>query len=486
LGASSNNSGLKLHIVEPIFQPWRQNVLNKQDEIVLNFIQELCGDIQAQYSIDPKEFENYNIKRGLRNSDGTGVFAGVTSIGSVQGYQVIDGEPCPVDGKLIYRGIDINDIIRSHMSVGTFGYEEVAYLLIFGKLPTEQQLKQYNSMLSAARKLPEGFTEDAILKTPGIDIMNKLARCILTLYTFDSKADDTSIGNVVRQSIELIGRVPIIVANCYAAKRHYFDGDSLFIHVPQEDISMSENFLHLLRKDNQYTMEEALLLDLMFILHAEHGGGNNSAFACRVLSSTGTDTYAALAGAVGSLKGPLHGGANVKVMEMFANIKEKVADLKDKDEIYAYLCKILDKKANDGSGKIYGLGHAVYTKSDPRALLLKQYVRKLVEEKLLSDNLELMEDFALMEIIEEQGIRALHERLHAQKIICANIDMYSGLIYRQLGIPQELYTPLFACARMAGWCAHRIEELVSGDRIIRPAYRAVTLKASYIPLEKRS
>ena len=458
--------------------------MNKQDEIVLGFINELCGDIQAQYKIDPKEFKNYNIKRGLRNSDGTGVFAGVTGIGSVQGYRIIDGEPAPMEGTLYYRGIYIQDIIRFHLDLGTFGYEEVAYLLIFGKLPTKQQLIEYNSMLSAARKLPENFTEDTILKAPGIDIMNKLSRCILTLYTFDAAADDTSVENVVRQSIELIGRVPVIIANCYAAKRHYFGGDSLFIHVPQEDLSMAENFLHILRKDNQYTQEEARLLDLMLILHAEHGGGNNSAFTCRVLSSTGTDTYAALAAAVGSLKGPLHGGANVKVMEMFTNIRENLSDVKDKDEIYAHLCKILDKQANDGSGKIYGLGHAVYTQSDPRAVLLKQYVREMAKDS--SKNRELVEDFALMEIIEEQGIRALGDRLHSRKVICANIDMYSGLVYRMLGIPEELYTPLFACARIAGWCAHRIEEIVSGGRIIRPAYRAVNRKASYIPPAERS
>ncbi|MDR2519029.1 MAG: citrate synthase [Spirochaetaceae bacterium] len=458
--------------------------MNRQDEIVLGFIKELCADIHAQYTIDPKEFENYNIKRGLRNSDGTGVFAGVTSIGSVQGYQVVDGEPAPIEGKLYYRGIDMRDIIKAHGNSGTFGYEEVAYLLIFGKLPAKEQLVNYNSMLSAARKLPEGFTEDTILKAPGIDIMNKLSRCILTLYTFDAVADDTSIENVVRQSIELIGRVPVIIANCYAAKRHYFDRDSLLIHVPQEDLSMAENFLHILRRNNQYTQDEARLLDLMLILHAEHGGGNNSAFACRVLSSTGTDTYAALAAAVGSLKGPLHGGANVKVMEMFEDIRRNVRDPKDKDEIYQYLCRILDKKANDRSGKIYGLGHAVYTCSDPRAVLLKRYVRQMAQDSKVSA--EFIEAFAFMEAVEEQGLRALGGRLGARKIMCANVDMYSGLVYQTLGIPEELYTPLFAAARMAGWCAHRLEELVSGDRIIRPAYRAVTQKEAYIPLASRS
>ncbi|MDR2394986.1 MAG: citrate synthase [Treponema sp.] len=464
-------------------------MINKQDELVLRYIKELGGDIRSHYTIDPEEFDHYTIKRGLRNSDGTGVFAGVTRIGSVQGYTVTDGEPVPIEGKLYYRGIDITDIITAHGAAGTFGYEEVAYLLLFGKLPTKNQLDHYNRMLSAARKLPEGFTEDTILTLPGADIMNKLARCILTLYTFDAAADDISVENVIRQSIELIGRVPVIIVNSYAAKRHYFDRESLFIHVPQGELSLAENFLHMLRKDNHYTQAEARLLDFMLILHAEHGGGNNSAFSCRTLSSTGTDTYAALSAAVGSLKGPLHGGANIKVMEMFTHIREHVSDIRDNDEIYTYLSKMLDKKVFDGSGKIYGLGHAVYTKSDPRTLLLKAFVRQMVKEQALpgvaGSVAALAEDFALMEIVEVQGIRALQSRLKDHKVICANVDMYSGLVYRMLGIPDELFTPLFAAARMAGWCAHRIEELVSGDRIIRPAYRVVTQRTPYVPLQDR-
>jgi citrate synthase len=475
-------------------------MINKQDEIVLSYIKELGGDIRAHYTIDPEEFAHYTIKRGLRNSDGTGVFAGVTKIGSVQGYTVSDGEPVPMEGKLYYRGIDLIDIIRAHGEARTFGYEEVAYLLLFGKLPTKKQLDLYNRMLSTARKLPEGFTEDTILSLPGADIMNKLTRCILTLYIFDAAADDTSVENVIRQSIELIGRVPVIIANSYAAKRHYFDRESLFIHVPQEALSLAENFLHMLRKDNRYTQAEARLLDFMLILHAEHGGGNNSTFACRTLSSTGTDTYAALAAAIGSLKGPRHGGANMKVVEMFTHIREHVSDTQDPDEVYAYLGKILEKKAFDRSGKIYGLGHAVYTKSDPRTVLLKAFVRHLVQEQALPGSAEanikanavdkralaaLAEDFALMGIIEEQGIRALQNRLKDRKVICANVDMYSGLVYRMLGIPDELFTPIFAAARMAGWCAHRIEEILSGDRIIRPAYRVVTQSTPYVSLEDR-
>jgi citrate synthase len=450
----------------------------KQHEIVSEYVRELCDDIRGQYAIAPAEFGHGNIKRGLRNSDGTGVYAGVTSIGSVQGYVVQDSNPLPMTGRLYYRGIDIMDIANAQAQGEALGYEEVAYLLLFGKLPTAAQLAKYNSMLSAARQLPDNFTEDTILKAPGSNIMNKLARCVLTLYSYDPAPDDTSIENVVRQSIELIGRTPVIIAHCYAAKRHYFDKESLFIHVPQEGLSLAGNFLHLLRRDNRFTHEEARVLDLMLILHAEHGGGNNSTFACRVLSSTNTDTYAALAASLGSLKGPLHGGANVKVMEMFRNIRDHVSDLRDSDEVYAYLLNILDKKANDGSGKIYGLGHAVYTESDPRAIILKQYVRNMSVHKGLT------EDFILMETIEAQGIRALSERA-SHKVMCANVDMYSGLVYQMLGIPEELYTPLFAAARMAGWCAHRIEELVSGGRIIRPAYRAVNHKTPYIPLAER-
>ncbi|MDR2398581.1 MAG: citrate synthase [Spirochaetaceae bacterium] len=470
-------------------------MIDKQDEILRGYITELGADIRSHYTIDPEEFAHYTIKRGLRNSDGTGVFAGVTRIGSVQGYMVSDGEPAPMEGKLYYRGIDLMDIVQAHRSAGTFGYEEVAYLLLFGELPTQRQLELYNRMLSAARKLPEGFTEDAILSLPGADIMNKLTRCILTLYSFDSRSDDTSVENVIRQSIELIGRVPVIIANAYAAKRHYFDGESLFIHVPQESLSLAENFLHILRKDNRYTQAEARLLDFMLIIHAEHGGGNNSAFACRTLSSTGTDTYAALSAAIGSLKGPLHGGANMKVMEMFTHIREQVSDMRDADAVYAYLERILNKEVFDRSGKLYGLGHAVYTKSDPRTVLLKQFVHSLVEETASfpaegrgvgnQPLTALGEDFALMQIIEEQGIRALQKRLHNRKVICANVDMYSGLVYRTLGIPEELFTPIFAAARMAGWCAHRMEELISGERIIRPAYRAVTQRTPYVSLHLR-
>ena len=443
------------------------------------YVPELYEEMRSHYAIDPRQFDHYNIKRGLRNADGTGVLAGVTGIGSVQGYQMVDGEPEPMPGKLYYRGYNVADIVDHHMKTGTFGFEEVIYLLLLGHMPSKEELAYFDTALSAARKLPAGFTEDMILKSTSINVMNKLSRCVLALYSFDENPDDTSIENLLRQSVELIGRFPVIVANAYAAKRHYYDGDSLFIHVPDERLSIAENFLSILRQNRKYTQLEARILDMMLIIHAEHGGGNNSAFTCRVLSSTGTDTYGAIAGSVNSLKGPLHGGANAKVMEMYRNIQENVSDPCNENEIYAYMQKILDKKANDGSGKIYGLGHAVYTISDPRTEILKKYARELFERK------GRLAEFALMERIEEQGLRALRDRLGDRKKVCANVDMYSGLIYQLLGIPEELYTPLFAIARIAGWCAHRIEEVMTGGRIIRPAYRSIVQKQQYVPIEER-
>ena len=460
--------------------------LNREGEAMQNmteqsayYVPELIEGMKASYAIDPRQFNHYNIKRGLRNADGTGVLAGVTGIGSVQGYQMVDGEPEPVPGKLFYRGYDVQDIVHAHMAEGTFGFEEVIYLLLLGHLPSKEELEHFDTALSAARKLPRGFIEDMILKAPSANIMNKLSRCVLALYSFDENPDDISMENLLRQSVELIGRFPIIVANAYAAKKHYFDGGSLFIHMPDESLSVAENFLSILRPNRKFTKLEAHILDMMLVIHAEHGGGNNSAFTCRVLSSTGTDTYGAIAGAVNSLKGPLHGGANAKVMEMYRNVRENVHDECNENEIYQYMKKILDRQANDGSGKIYGLGHAVYTVSDPRTEILKEYARELFERK------GRLADFKLMENIERQGLKALSERVGDRKQVCANVDMYSGLIYQMLGIPEELYTPLFAIARIAGWCAHRIEEVYTGGRIIRPAYRSVVTKQKYVTMENR-
>lgn len=448
-------------------------------DILDGYVGNLCDGIRQAYSINPEHYKNYSIKRGLRNEDGTGVMAGVTTIGSVQGYYMRDNERVPIPGSLFYRGINMEELIEQNAAAETFGYEEVAYLLLMGRLPNEEQFRQFDAVLSKARILPKNFTEDMIFKAPSRDIMNKLSRSVLALYSYDDNPDDTSIENIMRQSIELIGRFPVIVANAYAVKRHHFDGKSLVIHIPKEDLSVSENFLRMLRRDKKYTAQEARLLDSMLIIHAEHGGGNNSAFACRVLSSTGTDTYSAISAAVNSLKGPLHGGANARVMAMFQDIREHIRDVRDDEEIATYLGKILDGKAGDGSKKIYGLGHAVYTLSDPRAVTLKRYSKALAADKGYGD------EFQLMERIERLGIPMIMERKGLDVPICANVDMYSGLVYTMLGIPEDLYTPLFAIARIAGWCAHRIEEVLTCGKIIRPAYKAAFNEEEYIPREAR-
>ncbi len=449
------------------------------NDVLNGYVRALCGDIKEAYAIEPEQYRGYAMKRGLRNDDGTGVMAGVTRIGSVQGYYIEDGERIPRDGKLYYRGIDVEGLIEETVKEGGFGYEEVAYLLLMGKLPNREQFERFDTILSNSRHLPAGFTEDMILKAPSRNVMNKLSRSVMALYSYDSNPEDTSVMNLVRQSIQLIGRFPVIVANAYAAKRHYFDGKSLYLHVPRENLSVSENFLRMLRKDKSYTQEESHLLDLMLILHAEHGGGNNSAFTCRVLTSTGTDTYSAISGAVNSLKGPLHGGANAKVMEMFRDICDNVRDINDEEEISAYLSKILDGTVGDGSKKIYGLGHAVYTISDPRALILKKYARDMADKKGYSDM------FRLMESVERIGIPMIMDQKGMRVPICANVDMYSGLVYKMLGIPEDLFTPLFAIARISGWCAHRIEESITCNRIIRPAYRAAFEMQEYVPIDDR-
>ena len=443
------------------------------------YISNLCCDIQRVYEIDKREYQNHAIKKGLRNEDGTGVLAGVTGIGSVQGYYMQDGGKVPVPGKLYYRGIDVEDIVNAHAEADTFGFEESCYLLLMGRLPDRRQLELFDSVLSRARQLPRDFTEDMILKAPSVNVMNKLSRSVLALYSYDENPDDTSVENIMRQSIELIGRFPVIVANAFAVKRHHFDGDSLYLHVPQESLSVSQNFLRMIREDRKYTAEEAHMLDLMLILHAEHGGGNNSAFTCRVLSSTGTDTYSAVSAAVNALKGPLHGGANAKVMEMFRGLCENVRDYRDDDEVSAYLERLMDGTAGDGSKKIYGLGHAVYTVSDPRTETIKKYAAGL------ADKTGYGELFQLLQTIERLGIPMITARKKLTVPICANVDLYSGLVYRMLGIPEELFTPLFAIARIAGWCAHRLEEVMTCGKIMRPAYRAAFEPRQYLPLEER-
>ena len=446
---------------------------------ITEYVKEKQSEMQAQYVIKPRYLDDINLKRGLRNSDGTGVLVGVTNIGSVQGYYVEDGERMPQEGKLYYRGINMEDIVRAHGEDGTLGYDEVAYLLLIGKLPNKEELAEFSKMLSGSRELPAGFFEDVIMKAPSRDIMNKLGESVLALYSYDEAPDDISLSNMLRQSIELIARFPTIVAHAYAVKQHYFDGDSLYIHNPNPELSVSEDFLRMLRHDKSYTEKEAQLLDMLLMIQAEHGGGNNSAFVCRTLSSSGTDTYSVIAGAVGSLKGPLHGGANAKVMEMFGYVKENVRDWDDEDEITAYLKKILRREAGDRSGKIYGVGHAVYTISDPRAKLIKEYAAEVAAEKGCLD------EFRLLEKIEKCGVPAVMEEKNLLLPICANVDLYTGMVYKMLGIPEELCTPLFAIARIAGWCAHRMEEAETGGRLIRPAYRAAMRRVPYVPMSER-
>ena len=449
---------------------------NEDKEIAKGFIESLCGEYRRHNYIDPAFYETYNVKRGLRNADGTGVMAGVTQIGNVLGYYVQDGERVPMPGKLVYRGIDVEELIDGFMSEGRFGFEETAYLLLMGSLPTRGQLSAFQQLLSDHRSLPRMFTEDMILKAPSPDVMNKLARSVLALYSYDDDPDDMSLPNQLRQAVQLIARVPVIVAHAFAVKRHYYDNESLYLHRPQEGLSVAENFLYSVRHDNRYTDQEAKLLDLCLVLHAEHGGGNNSAFACRVLSSSGTDTYSAIAAAVGSLKGPRHGGANKKVMEMFSHIQENVHDWKDDDEVRAYLGALLRKEAGDRSGLIYGMGHAIYTLSDPRAVILKRFAKKLAATKGMLD------EFELYESVERLTPEVLLSVKGEDKVVCANVDLFSGMVYKMMGIPQELYTPLFAVARMVGWCAHRIEEVYQpGNRIIRPAYKAVAPMRTFIP-----
>ena len=444
------------------------------------FLDSVCGEYREHNRIDPADYERFNVKRGLRNADGTGVMAGVTQIGNVLGYYVQDGERVPAPGKLIYRGIDVEELVDGFVSEDRFGFEETAYLLLFGQLPTRERLDAFRRLLGENHTLPPMFTEDMILKAPSPDVMNKLARAVLALYSYDETPDDMSLPNQLRQAVQLIARVPTIVAHAFAVKRHYYDNESLYIHRPQPELGVAENFLYSVRHDNQFTQQEARLLDLCLVLHAEHGGGNNSAFACRVLSSSGTDIYSAIAAAVGSLKGPRHGGANKKVMEMFSHIEGEVADWRDEGEVAAYLEKLLRRQAGDRSGLIYGMGHAIYTLSDPRAVLLKQFARRVAEKKGMLD------EFELFELVERLTPDIFHRVTGQEKVICANVDFYSGLVYKMMGIPPELYTPLFAVARVVGWCAHRIEEVfASSGRIIRPAYKAVCPDRPYTPLDQR-
>lgn len=443
------------------------------------YLNKLGKKIAHRNKIDPALYTKYHVKRGLRNSDESGVLVGLTEIGDVHGYIFDEGERIPDEGRLLYRGVNINDIVSNIISENRNGYEETAYFLIFGEFPNSSELEEFNGLLDAYRDLPDGFAEDMIMRAPSRDIMNKLARSVLVSYSYDSNADDISIANVTRQCLELIARLPTMAAYGFQAKSHYHDGKSLYIHRPKPGIGTAGNLLHLIRPDSQYTELEKQVLDLALILHAEHGGGNNSTFTNHVVTSTNTDTYASISAALCSMKGPRHGGANKKALRMMDNIMENVGDWNDEDEIIDYLGKILRKEVFDKAGLVYGYGHAIYTKSDPRAVLLKQKARELAAEKGME------KEFNMYMNVEKLTAKALFKEREFEKVISANVDFYSGFVYRMLNIPTALYTPIFAIARMAGWSAHRIEEIVSGGRIIRPAYKNVSKKIPYTPISDR-
>ena len=449
-------------------------------KITDKMIEKLSSRAVLNDPINPDLYEKYDVKRGLRNANGTGVLVGLTRIGDVVGYEIgANGEKIPVPGRLMYRGYDVIDLVKDAESHDDYCYEQCAYLLLMGELPTKEELQNFRDFLGNVRSLPPNFTEDMIMKAPSQDIMNKLARGVLASYSYDDNPEDRSVPNIMRQCIELISRFSTLAAYGYQARRRYYENQSMFIHNPISTLSTAENFLHLIRPDGKYTKLEAQVLDLALIIHAEHGGGNNSSLTVHVVSSADTDTYSAIAAAVGSLKGRRHGGANIRVVEMMDEIKENVKDWSSEKEIRDYLYKIAKKQAFDKTGLIYGMGHAVYTISDPRALLLREKAKQLAEEK------GCLEEFNLYRTIEQVAPEILMEVHHSDKRICANVDLYSGFVYSMLNIPRELFTPIFAISRIAGWSAHRIEEIVAGGRIYRPAYKNVCEERKYIPIDDR-
>jgi citrate synthase len=439
----------------------------------------LVEELVNHNKINTEDFTRFGVKRGLRNSDGTGVMAGLTKISSVDGYYIDDGERVPKEGHLYFRGVDMADIVANCKEENRFGFEEVAWLLIFGSLPTERQLTKFREILSACRNLPEDFIEDMIMKAPSPDIMNKITRSVLALYSYDSNPDDLSIENVIRQSIQIIAQIPVIMSYAYQVKRRHYYKKSMYIHPTKDNQSTAEAVLRSMRSNKTFTDEEAKLLDLCLIVHAEHGGGNNSTFATRVLTSSGTDTYAAYAAGIGALKGPKHGGANIKVSEMIRCIENGVSDITNEGQVADFIEKIILKQEGDRSGLVYGMGHAVYTLSDPRAVVLKEEARRFAEKTGYE------EKFRLIETVERLTPEIFLKVKGNKKPMCANVDMYSGLIYEMLQIPEDIYTPLFTTARIAGWSAHRLEELMTGGRIIRPAYKSVATKRRYIKLDER-
>ncbi len=442
-------------------------------------ITELCKELSEYSTFDPKLYEKFQVKRGLRNSDGTGVVAGITNICNVHGYILNEGEVEPIPGQLIYRGYSINDLVENVEAEDRFGYEETSFLLLFGHLPTKKELDTFSTYLSLKRDLPNGFVEDMILKAPSKNIMNKLARSVLALYSYDDECENKELENEMRTAISLIAKLPVIMANAYQVKRRVYDNSSMIMHPINYEENTAQCILSLLRPDRQYTKDEAQMLDRLLMLQAEHGGGNNSSFTCRVLTSSGTDPYSAYSSAICSLKGPRHGGANLQVIHMLDDFKANIKHWDNEGEVADYMRRTIRKETNDGSGLIYGMGHAVYTISDPRAVILKKKAFELAKGK------EIEAEFRLLETVERLTPEIFFEIKGSTKAMCANVDMYSGLVYRMLGIPDELFTPLFAVARMSGWAAHRMEEILTGGRIIRPAYKSIAKERSYVKLEER-
>ena len=429
--------------------------------------------------IDTEFFTRYDVKRGLRDLNGKGVLAGLTNISDVRATKIVDGVAVPDHGNLFYRGYNVKDLVTGIAKDNRFGFEEVTYLLLFNKLPNQKELKDFSALLSYYRSLPTSFVRDIIMKAPSKDMMNTLARSVLTLYSYDDYADDTSLPNVLRQCLQLISLFPMLSIYGYQAYSHYHDGNSLYIHQPVPELSMAENILHILRPDSKYTELEAKILDIALILHMEHGGGNNSSFTTRVVTSSLSDTYSVMAAAIGSLKGPRHGGANIKVVQMFDDMMQSVPDCTDEEAVKSYLKKLLHKEAFDHSGLIYGVGHAVYSKSDPRAVILKKFVKSLSIEKGLQD------EFALYSMVEQLAPQVIEEERQMYKGVSINVDFYSGFVYKMLGLPTELYTPIFAMARIVGWSAHRMEELANNGKIIRPAYKTICSDQTYVDINQR-
>lgn len=439
----------------------------------------LCEELYNNSVIDPKLYDKYHVKRGLRNSDSTGVVAGITNICNVHGYILNEGEVEAIPGQLIYRGYNINDLVGNVEKENRFGYEETVFLLLFGRLPSKKELQHFNTYIALKRDLPNGFVEDMILKAPSQNIMNKLARSVLALYSYDDECESKGLENEMRTAISLIAKLPVIMANAYQVKRRVFDNQSMIMHPINYEENTAQCILSLLRPDRQYTLEEAQMLDCLLMLQAEHGGGNNSTFTCRVLTSSGTDPYSAYSSAICSLKGPRHGGANLQVINMLDNFKENISNWEDEGEVADYMRRTILRETNDKSGLIYGMGHAVYTISDPRAIILKKKAFELAKGK------EIEAEFRLLETVERLTPEVFRSVKGSSKSMCANVDMYSGLVYRMLGIPENLFTPLFAVARMAGWAAHRMEEVLTSSRIIRPAYKAIAKEHEYVPIDQR-